>query len=89
MNQERVTVLQDCNLEVTIIINENIKLATFLPTIYYLLDTYNNFLYKLYSQILTQSGVLDKSKYFVNPFVDVSFSLDTFIFCSSIRGGIS
>jgi len=38
---------------------------------------------------LTQSGVLDKSKYFMNPFADISLSVCMLICCSSIIGGVS
>jgi len=40
-------------------------------------------------QVLTQSGILDISKYFMNPFIEVSLSAVTLICCSSLNGGVS
>lgn len=50
--------------------------------------TYQVFFYRIII-ILTQSGVFDKSKYFVNPFVNVSLSAGILVCCSSIIGGVS
>lgn len=43
----------------------------------------------MHVSILTQSGVLEKSKYFMNPFTDVSLSIAILTCRSSFTGGIS